>query len=228
MCYFNDKINEMSVSREMELMENVTNQIHYHLQAKCNRKQQWNVGDKIRIGDSLNPFFSYYNDHGRSVTVAGSVYNTNDISREWLNKHITGQNAFGNDFNIDAATMIKSLHVALEHYLRYTREMIFEEIRKEINPDLPSRQKGLWLLNNDNINESIRFWKIQLDQDVRIIKLQVNGKIHRGHSHPLLISTDAMDIIRNRARIYWSNVQDHKIDDEFLFIGDIEVLEISE
>lgn len=206
-------------------MEEVTDKYYYHIQTKQEWKLSWKVGDEYEVGSKINPFFSYYDTYARSIIVGNQNYHVNDVSREWLNQFKTGKNFFGDELNIKPEAMIEMLHYTLEYYLRYTREVIFEEVRFSINPELPSRQKGLWLVAENSI-ESINYWKEQLGSDHTIFLVKATGKVHRGSSAPLLIRTAAMGSIKEIAREYWNGVTVHKSDDELLFEGSLKVIDV--
>ena len=66
-------------------------------------------------------------------------------------------------------------------YLKWIREEIFEKIRLEINPNLPSRKKGIWLTNKENLKN---WWNILESNKRRIYEVQIEkGKIFTADEH---------------------------------------------
>ncbi len=113
-------------------------------------------------------------------------------------------------------------------YERYVNELIFEDVRKEFFPELPSRQKCLWLIPNMvDINQSMQYWQDHLpkDKNLQLLKLSCTGKLFIADATFLDKTTlGNFDVYRKRAFNYWSgNVQNSK-GLECLFTGTIEVL----
>lgn len=113
----------------------------------------------------------------------------------------------------------------LYHYQRLSREMIFEEVRREHFSELPSRLYCLWVMPEEQ--SSIEYWKTEIPGEKRfLLKLELSGVIHKANQKFLDLNFDSMNTNRDRAFKYWSgSTGSGQIEDEFLFIGTAKVLE---
>jgi Protein of unknown function (DUF2441) len=76
-----------------------------------------------------------------------------------------------------------------------------EEVRREIAPDAPSRQRCLWLA--DSLEEA-RAWQVRLGgASARILRLNVSGGVHRADAALLLGDSEPLSQTYARARSYW-------------------------
>ncbi|MEN6316866.1 MAG: DUF2441 domain-containing protein [Clostridiaceae bacterium] len=113
----------------------------------------------------------------------------------------------------------------LNYYLRFTREVIFEEVRKDFFPDRPSRYRGLWVIPDDT--DCLRYWWNTLGKNGAILKLKITGKLHRANQQYLMINTNRLDFIRQEAFKYWAGTTGiNRVEEECLFEGFIEVIDI--
>jgi hypothetical protein len=122
----------------------------------------------------------------------------------------------------------ESIQNALNHTQKIIRELVFEEVRKEFFPSHPSRQRCLWVIRADEEN-SLNYWKEELGHYDRILKVNLTGKIHRANQEFLHLTTDNLNVIRQRAFHYWTGTTGRSPEEEeILFEGFAEVLEIIE
>ncbi len=113
---------------------------------------------------------------------------------------------------------------SLGNLMRIVRELVFENIRKEYYPDLPSRHKCIWLIPDDN--ESFRFWKsILKSKSQRVFKVIVKGKIHRASQKWLVGGTIPLNEIYLMANKFWNSDEAGDYEDEILFVGKMTILE---
>ncbi|MED4403252.1 DUF2441 domain-containing protein [Metabacillus fastidiosus] len=117
----------------------------------------------------------------------------------------------------------QSLISAIRHYQIYVREQIFEEVRKEFFPNMPSRFKGLWVIEEDI--KTLNYWWKVFGESGTIIKLILNGKIHRGNEQYLQLTGREADFIRQQAFKYWSGSKGLN-PNEVVFEGFAKVYEI--
>jgi hypothetical protein len=128
-------------------------------------------------------------------------------------------------YHFNPEETIKELDRALKDYLILVREWIFEEIRKEFFPNLPSRQRCLFVIPNDV--QSLNYWRNTLGKNGNILKLELTGKLHRANQLHLDLTTDNLDHIRGKAFKYWAGASgSNSAEDEYLFEGFAKVLEI--
>lgn len=210
-------------------MEIVENKTYYHI----SRSNYFNIGDELFIGKRINDFNSYFDSWGanyQSQIIANEFINPIIISNAMIDYLQTGDKdaEFAKVFSYDAIDAITSLKRTIEHYQKFTREHIFEEIRKDFFPNYPSRQRCLWVIP-DNHKAVIRWWDI-LGCKGTICELSVSGKIHQANQRYLNLTANSLDFIRQQAFKYWSNakIEDNQDDDECLFEGFIKVVSVKD
>ncbi|WP_054751291.1 DUF2441 domain-containing protein [Piscibacillus salipiscarius] len=67
----------------------------------------------------------------------------------------SGYNNFFKDYDTKDIPLVntkKTIFQGLTYYWHFARETIFEEVRKNIDPNLPSRQRCLWLTDIRNLD----------------------------------------------------------------------------
>lgn len=113
---------------------------------------------------------------------------------------------------------------SLGNALRLNRELIFESIRQEYYPELPSRQKCVWLI--PKIEESLDFWgNIIRSKQQRIFKVSIDGKIHRSSHKWLNGGTFSVNKWYDLAHKYWKGEGSGNYDDEIILEGKMKLLE---
>ena len=123
--------------------------------------------------------------------------------------------------------LLKDAETCIREYTYQKREMILELVRKEIDPELPSRKNSIYLTDK----ESLEFWREQLknpNRPLMLFRVEVTGDIFK--SSDILLPTPEMDIEETyeQSKKYW-NPNFNEIDNdkyEYLFKGKIKVLEI--
>ncbi len=92
----------------------------------------------------------------------------------------------------------------LGYYLKYLREIIFEDIRIKHFNDRPSRLHGIWLCSEEEVEK----WTdiIGHQTSVEIYKVVASGNIH--HANASLILADTLQIFEYEelAKSYWTEV----------------------
>lgn len=115
---------------------------------------------------------------------------------------------------------------------RYFREKIFEKVRKEENPKVPSRYFCLWIIPDmAPLKERLKFWIPQvvgdLNQTFRILHLSCTGCVHYANQKYLnLEACSSIQRTRENAIKYWKG-DDLSINlpsAEALFIGQAKVI----
>lgn len=92
---------------------------------------------------------------------------------------------------------------ALRHYSMMLREFVFENVRAETYPELPSRMRGLWLAASFKVATS---WLTRIPHhgQKRIVELELlEGKLHESNEEHL--SNDLLNAAEHRkmAEAYW-------------------------
>jgi len=120
---------------------------------------------------------------------------------------------------------VENYRGVLDEYLKLTREWIFEEVRKEFFPNLPSRHRCIWVIPDNK--DAIQYWWKTMGEKGQILKLELTGKIYRTNQQYLKRITAPLDQIRMNAFRYWAGASgDNPAEDEYLFEGFAKVLDI--
>lgn len=191
-------------------MEN--NNSYYHLSKIGFNRQNWKVGDEIIIGDRMN---NYFNDiYGMSP----EFVNLNDEKFhliEYTDKifspiyEINYSAQFDDevleyDSRLDdVEDLAKNLKWQLFQYIKFFREFVFEEIRKNKFSNKPSRQKCLWVCKKDHLG----FWIDLLKSNnsrYKIFELQLNGNFFETDGQFVTADTFGLETMQSNAEKYWS------------------------
>jgi hypothetical protein len=142
-----------------------------------------------------------------------------------------GQNYFiGQDKNPFFKVFDYGIGNDIGHFYRLTREFIFEEVRKEHFPMFPSRNKCLWVIEDNDENKE--YWKqalVNQNTEFRLIKLSLTGKIFKANQQHLQSGNFTLDTWRQKAFRYWAGASGERPEEsEVLFEGFAQVVEIVE
>ncbi|OEF98272.1 DUF2441 domain-containing protein [Desulfuribacillus alkaliarsenatis] len=215
-------------------MECIKNEIYYHIQNSnsFNSLTNWSIGQTYFVGKNRNPFFGFFDSYGKGITDPNTsqIFSINYAASAMENYINTGKKdpAFANFYHFDSNRAVSELADTLNHYIRYVREILFEEVRKDFFPGYPSRQRGIWVIPNDcDITQAVNYWWSQLGAgNKKVFKVELTGKIHRSNQQYLTLRTDKLDVFRQEAFKYWVGVSGNtSIEDECLFEGFVTVLE---
>ena len=100
-----------------------------------------------------------------------------------------------------------------------TRELMFEEVRKELNPNLPSRLKCLYVCKTKKeIKDWIDIFRRTNKKDFQILKLKLTGSIFVGDASFILRQYISLNRKKEQAKMYWNGEKKDKIN-EYLFVG---------
>lgn len=107
---------------------------------------------------------------------------------------------------------------------RIVRELIFEDVRRQLYVTLPSRTSCIWLIPEDP--RAVRFWLDNVRGDFKkVYRVNATGELHRAQQQIVMGDTISMSEWRKRAIEYWNGAASESHDDELIFAGNIEVLE---
>lgn len=105
-----------------------------------------------------------------------------------------------------------------------TRELLLELARLKINPNLPSRQKCMWLTDI----ESLPYWSYNFGRMPHAIyKLDVDGNIFESADHLLPNPNETHSVMMEQAEKYWQPTHNdlrRMTDREYLLEGQVRVL----
>ncbi|MBU1011366.1 MAG: DUF2441 domain-containing protein [Bacteroidetes bacterium] len=205
----------------------VKDEIFYHCQRKNGLNKNWEIGDFINFSKKTeNYYFSSLKECVLELKNSLSNIDLNPkiekiegiIHNEEFEKNIREKQILINN----SKYYIDQINDYFNKTIQFQQETIFEFIRKEINPQLPSRQSCIWITETI---EDLRKWS-DMFKCPTILKLKLNGKIHK-------TSGKFIDIIQNRdlytARLnateYWRGKYNDRDEIEFLFEGNFEIVD---
>ncbi|MCK4661235.1 MAG: DUF2441 domain-containing protein [Bacteroidales bacterium] len=212
-------------------MTKIQNKEFYHIQKLDFINKEWNVNNHYHIGSENNNFY-------RKLLNSLGSREFYDIPKVFLIRQLTDvlklkPNKDERDYEklffeseqhlFQLEAIVDDVMVSFKQYLKWIQEEIFEKVRLEKFPDLPSRQKCLWICSLDDLPKWLKIFK---GSENKILKIRVTGKIHK--TDGLLIDSDTYFIneFEKRAIDYWTGKIEHKDEIEFLFHGDLEVLNV--
>lgn len=184
------------------MLEKVNKKIYYHI----NTGNKLNIGDILNIGDRYNNF--YY-----------EIYNNEYLLEEKDANEILINKRKNKDYTITDIEEFKLVYETINNDAMVTRELIFEEVRKEINSDLPSRLKCLYVCNSlEETEEWLNIFKRTNKKDYQILELELTGKVFTGDASYILRQNVSLNKKREQARKYWNGnkINNHN---ETLFEG---------
>lgn len=184
---------------------------------RIHKGEIWNIGDTRTFGKEKNSFMKYFDIHKEFPNPNNEV--------ALLFDYLDNKTLSLNNYNPKAS--IRYINDLLSHYLKLTREFIFEEVRMNDYKELPSRQNCLFVIPNDEIIESrIKYWYQQLNKGV-LLKLKLSGKLHIANSRFVKLTTQNLNHYRDQARKYWAGQNvNGDVMEEGLFEGKATLLEI--
>lgn len=184
------------------MIEKIIKKTYYHI----NTGKILNVGDILNIGESYNNFYH-------------EIYNSEYLLEEKDANELLINNRKNKDYNINDIEEFKLIYDTINNSAMITRELIFEEVRKEINDELPSRLKCLYVCNSlDEIEEWLNIFKRTNKKDYQILELELTGKVFTGDASYILRQNISLNKKRQQAKEYWkgNKIHNHK---ESLFEG---------
>lgn len=188
-------------------MEHISSETFLHIQTNA----VWRDAPKLKIGDAfsttskLNPFIKFLYES----TIYHEAYN--------LSHKV--QNAYRSNNNVQIDSQIADfLATSLQHNLKIIREIIFESVRANEFPELPSRQTSMWVIpRNDKGN--LDYWCKTLNNSKELLTLELTGTVHKvDESHLNQNNFTKLNDYYESARLYWSGTTRNG-NFEFLFEG---------
>ena len=190
------------------MIDNVTDEIYYHI----NTGQKLQIGDTLKIGEAFNNF--YYEIYNTEYLVRGK-----DANQYLINMQKEQNLILDNDI---ANLIFKTVN----NDAMITRELMFEEVRKELNSNLPSRLKCLYVCKTkEEVQDWINIFKRTNKNNLQLLKLRLTGNIFLGDASFVLRQNISLNKKKEQARRYWNGEKGKGIN-EYLFVGEAIVEEI--
>jgi hypothetical protein len=195
---------------------------HINNQPDCS----WKAGDEVYFGNEYNNRWRSFLEKGAYINLNGEKRPADQVIKYALNAYAYNEpvppQMKGYRFN--PVFTLKEATDCLGQSMRIIQELIFESIRKEFYPELPSRHKCIWLVPDDK--QSLEFWKNLVHGSIkRIFRVETDGIIHRAAQKWLMTGTIPLNEINSLAHNYWKGNEAGSLEDEILFIGKLKIIE---
>lgn len=175
----------------------------YHIHKKEYDSELWQVGNTFTINDE-NHFWKFSKEYRPPIYKDKNdktLFEMAEISKE----------------------VLSIMENAISEYGILIREITLENVRKEFFPNLPSRQKCIWLAREDQIE----YWKKNINKsNIDIYEVEVDENLLFKSRDSLLpkLNEKYTDIIEH-ANNYWNYSSDtNNEDDEYLYCGDVQII----
>lgn len=217
-------------------LENIKDEIFYHIQRGPVPPggHTWEIGKRDFWGKEPNFFIKkLFTDPGYYMTDTNNGFTRNSLEvfqemhRFIINALMSPERKEILQNNISQiAHMYQEMDVCLHYQIYLIRELMFEEIRKEINSELPSRYTGLFVALLEDLDHWMKV--LQPNEPCTIIKLKLNGKAFLGNNDYVPLMALTVDEWKTYALKYWNSCPGFMPENryEYLFEGESEVLEV--
>lgn len=193
------------------MIKYVDKEIYYHI----------NTGDELAVGNIID-MRNRYNKFHDEIYDSEYLLDGMDANMLLVNKRRNKEYA---NFDMDEFRLVFE---TVNNSAMVTRELIFEEVRKEIDTELPSRMKCLYVCENmEDIDKWLEIFKrtSKKDKSYQIVKLELTGKCVTCDASYVLRQNISLNKKREQAKRYWNcEVKDNE--KEVLFEGTAVIKEI--
>ena len=195
---------------------------HINNQPDCS----WKAGDEVYFGNEYNNMWRSFLEKGAYINLNGEKRPADQVIKYALNAYAYNEpvppQMKGYRFN--PVFTLKEATDCLGQSMRIIQELIFESIRKEFYPQLPSRHNCIWLTPDDK--RSLQFWKnLVHGSNKRIFRVETEGIIHRAANKWLITGTIPLNEINSLAHNYWKGNDAGGLEDEILFTGKLKIID---
>lgn len=194
------------------------------------KRSNWIVGNEFFFGGYVNGFMQEFDTTENKLTDAesGNEYYWNDVARHFsgvLRGQVEKDPIIARLTDYDTLKILDGANSALKESLMLNREIIFEEVRASSFPDLPSRQRCIWLIP-DSPDAVTYWWRAIGNPDAKIFRVEGTGKTHWASQSHLEMKSSSLNVLRQRAFRYWAGLTERtSLEDEILFEGFIKITE---
>ena len=190
----------------------------YHIHRIGNHSLIWTVGTRINwVQKRPNLFFEYY-------SLNGLFFNDGSGQslpfRQAIDRFLRASPEYK---LVNYENLIRAASDVTKSQCMFIREIIFEEVRKNYFPQLPSRLYCIWVCKEDAVHF---WWNTLKNNSQKILKLKLTGTLHKANEVHLIADTFKHDDLRAKAFEYWTGMNDNiGTHTEILFEGIIDVVE---
>lgn len=186
----------------------------------------WKIGDEYCFGHEYNKYWLSFLEKGAYINLKGERRPADQVIKYALNAYAYNELVPPQmkDYHFNPVFTLKEATDCLGQSIRTIRELLFESVRKEFYPELPSRQNCLWLTTDDQ--NSLEFWKKSVyGEKKRVFRVKTEGITHRAANKWLITGTIPLNEIISKAHNYWKGDDAGGIEDEILFVGKLKIIE---
>ncbi len=189
---------------------------YFHIHRLGQYTPMWQVGRRINwVQKRNNLFYDHFNEQG--------LFYDDGIEDLPFCQALDKFFASSIDYQrLEALSLLKAAREATKSQSIFIREEIFEEVRGNYFPHLPSRKTCIWVCTRDAVDF---WWKTLNPGNQKLLKLNLTGSLYIADQRHLLADTYRHNDIRARAFEYWTGSDGIKAQDqEVLFEGIIDVV----
>jgi hypothetical protein len=197
------------------MVDKITDKTLYHVTAEKPYKRPLVADQVLKVGEDANPFFGFY-EGAREYPVPQDDGSTVNFKAGAFLAGIRDGRIRVN--NPAAVSMVAGWgHEISSHFCMLVRELVMEDVRREVNPEAPSRQRCMYLCETP---EEAQYWNQRIGDNGKVCSLRCTGSTHRGDAGLLLGDSEPLSVTRGRAASYWRGEVSEKKEWETLFVGD--------
>jgi len=204
----------------------INNKVYYHV----NKLLDWKEGEEFFVGEENTPqymglmsreaLYQFGSGQQDVVPTSGALYAYEQYTQSGSMPDFLPPNA-----NLNPDTLFKSASKGLNDYLMFTRELIYEEVRRDNFPHLPSRSKSFHLIPDNK--GAMQFWLPKLaTPEHKLFKLEVNGQIHTADINHLVTDSVSPMMMKMAASHYWMGTNQDEVSNLITFRGGVKVIGI--
>lgn len=206
---------------------------YFHIQRINGIRKEWDINDTATT--ERNQFNDFFQDilsgierqaNGNKLIPNSEkiIYDTTINELDQASENY--EKLFNKTLNqyLSLRTTASQLFESHLQYLKYIREEIFENTRKQINSELPSRKKCLWICKKDELE----YWwnEISNTKPKKIIEIELEkeGKIHIADGELIKSENYSINEFNEMSNKYWKGEINNKSVIEILFEGKFKVI----
>lgn len=177
------------------------------------------AGDVLEVGRESNPYFRVYETSRKTYSFAvpeGQIIQVPGV--KFLGAVRRGE--------INCPRLPVIAHELATHLAGLVGELIWEDVRRREFPDLPSRQRCMWLAPD---LAAVRYWLARLGPGatrMQVLRVGCEGRMHTASEAHLIGDSLPLEEAVSRARLYWQGVRPDGDTEEIIFEGRLTVREV--
>jgi len=207
---------------------------YFHIQRINGIRKEWKKGDFVETND--NNFFRGILEGIERISKPRPnekriIQNSREIlSNKWMDSIDYQSKDYEElfyktqDFCIDYEGLANKLFESHLQYLKWIREEIFENSRLNINPNLPSRKRCLWLCDKNGLENWWNTFTSSKNKKIIEVELDNSGKFHIADAEFLNLDTYSISEFKDASEKYWKGEMNSKLDIEILYEGKFKVI----